>query len=176
MFRPRPDKHHPLWPEATDTKRDHNGKKTKTPKYPRRNSSVVMQLATDHAFTGSYVQRFRPNDRSPKKHFLSVRGTHQNRRTHPFILPAVYPTTHHTHHPQHGFLPCPPPLPLHTLLLSGTEQRSCANSLKKPPRSRSRNPDRRRMCHPTEFGGSVKQGFEFPLFRLYVFELTDLSA
>ncbi|KAH8991201.1 hypothetical protein EDB92DRAFT_1798332 [Lactarius akahatsu] len=42
--------------------RDANGNKTRTPKYTRRTTSTALQIAVDHAFTGTYVQRFRTND------------------------------------------------------------------------------------------------------------------
>ncbi|KAH8993209.1 hypothetical protein EDB86DRAFT_2805770 [Lactarius hatsudake] len=42
--------------------RDEHGKKTKTPKFTRRTTSTALQVATDHAFTGTYSRRFRPND------------------------------------------------------------------------------------------------------------------
>jgi hypothetical protein len=54
--------HHPLWSAATETKKDENGKKTKIPKYSQRTTSAALQLAVDHAFTGTYARRFRPAD------------------------------------------------------------------------------------------------------------------
>jgi hypothetical protein len=54
--------HHPLWSAATDMGCDEFGKKTRQPLYPRRVTSTAFQLAVDHAFTGSYAQRFRPSD------------------------------------------------------------------------------------------------------------------
>src|SRR6202046_4969292 len=54
---------HPLWRMATDCKRDAKGRKLLTqPLYSRRTTSTAFQLATDHAFTGTYSQRFRPSD------------------------------------------------------------------------------------------------------------------
>ena len=38
------------------------GRKTRKPKYSRRTTSTALQLAVDHAFTGSYAARFRPSD------------------------------------------------------------------------------------------------------------------
>jgi hypothetical protein len=54
--------HHPLWSAAVDMEKDDRGKKTKCPLYSRRTTSTAFQLAVDHAFTGSYAQRFRPAD------------------------------------------------------------------------------------------------------------------
>jgi hypothetical protein len=54
--------HHPLWAAATEVEKDENGKKTRIPKYSRRTTSAALQLAVDHAFTGSYTKRFRPAD------------------------------------------------------------------------------------------------------------------
>ncbi|KAH9025986.1 hypothetical protein EDB85DRAFT_2149441 [Lactarius pseudohatsudake] len=50
--------HHPLWTAATNMERDNNGKKTQTPKFTtftRRTTSTALQVATDHAFTGTYA-------------------------------------------------------------------------------------------------------------------------
>jgi hypothetical protein len=38
------------------------GRKTRRPLFMRRTTSTTLQLAVDHAFTGSYARRFRPND------------------------------------------------------------------------------------------------------------------
>jgi hypothetical protein len=54
--------HHPLWSAATETKKDEQGKKTKIPKYTHRTTSAALQLAVDHAFTGTYARRFQPAD------------------------------------------------------------------------------------------------------------------
>jgi hypothetical protein len=53
---------HLLWVAATDIKRDKHGCKTHRPLYSRRTTSTAVQLAVDHAFTGSYAKRFRPSD------------------------------------------------------------------------------------------------------------------
>jgi hypothetical protein len=53
---------HPLWKAAVEVERDKLGRKTRCPKYPRRVTSMALQLAVDHAFTGSYTARFRPAD------------------------------------------------------------------------------------------------------------------
>ena len=52
--------HHPLWKEATCTQIDDFGLKTKTPLYHHHTTSTAIQLAVDHAFTGTYTLRFWP--------------------------------------------------------------------------------------------------------------------
>ena len=59
---PPAETHHPLWREATKTQLDVFGRKTKRPIYRRHTTSTALQLAVDHAFTGSYAARFRPSD------------------------------------------------------------------------------------------------------------------
>jgi len=44
-----------------DRKKDNRGRKGKYT-YSRRTTSTAFQVAVDHAFTGTYVTRFRPND------------------------------------------------------------------------------------------------------------------
>ena len=58
--------HHPLWKEATSLTKKVAGQRRK-PKYTRRTTSTALQLAVDHAFTGSYARRFRPAD-PPETH------------------------------------------------------------------------------------------------------------
>ena len=58
--------HHPLWKEATSLTKKVAGQRRK-PKYTRRTTSTALQLAVDHAFTGSYARRFRPAD-PPESH------------------------------------------------------------------------------------------------------------
>ena len=53
--------HHPLWKEATSLTKKVAGQR-RWPKYTRRTTSTALQLAVDHAFTGSYARRFRPSD------------------------------------------------------------------------------------------------------------------
>ncbi|KAH8994407.1 hypothetical protein EDB86DRAFT_3103002 [Lactarius hatsudake] len=61
MSTPRdPTAHHPLWLQATAAEREPSGRRRA--KHTRRSTSTLMQVATDHAFTGTYVQRFRKND------------------------------------------------------------------------------------------------------------------
>ena len=59
---PPAETHHPLWREATRTQLDIFGRKSKRPIYRRHTTLTAIQLAVDHAFTGSYVARFRPSD------------------------------------------------------------------------------------------------------------------
>ncbi|KAH8985631.1 hypothetical protein EDB86DRAFT_2327315 [Lactarius hatsudake] len=72
LFEEAHDKHHPLWLATTDMERDKHGKKTKTPKFTRCTTSTTMQVATDHAFTGTYSQRFWPSD--PPEHIACPCG------------------------------------------------------------------------------------------------------
>jgi hypothetical protein len=53
---------HPLWSAAVAMEKDERGRKTRRPLFTRRTTSTALQLAVDHAFTGSYARRFRPND------------------------------------------------------------------------------------------------------------------
>jgi hypothetical protein len=53
---------HPLWSAAVAMEKDKRGRKTRRPLFTWRTTSTVLQLAVDHAFTGSYARRFRPND------------------------------------------------------------------------------------------------------------------
>ena len=62
ITRPPKGNNHPLWSAAVTVERDENGKKTRRPKYRRQTTSTALQLAVDHAFTGSYAARFRPAD------------------------------------------------------------------------------------------------------------------
>ncbi|KAH9036895.1 hypothetical protein EDB85DRAFT_2142927 [Lactarius pseudohatsudake] len=57
---PDPKQPHPLWQQATATEILPGGRRQ--PKHTRRSTSTLMQVATDHAFTGTYVQRFRKAD------------------------------------------------------------------------------------------------------------------
>lgn len=53
---------HPLWDAAVEVEKDDMGRKTRQPKYSCRTTSTALQLAADHAFTGSYMARFCPSD------------------------------------------------------------------------------------------------------------------
>jgi hypothetical protein len=66
--RPPDGRNHPLWAAAVKKKKDDNGNKTKVPLYSRRTTSIALQLAVDHAFTGTYVTRFRPGDPAEASH------------------------------------------------------------------------------------------------------------
>ena len=54
--------HHPLWRESTIRVPSTLGSKKKVFKYRRQITATALQLAVDHAFTGSYARRFRPSD------------------------------------------------------------------------------------------------------------------
>ncbi|KAH9031034.1 hypothetical protein EDB85DRAFT_1960768 [Lactarius pseudohatsudake] len=53
---------HPIWLATTECEKDGRGKKTKKALFSRRTTSTALQIAVDHAFTGSYSTRFRPTD------------------------------------------------------------------------------------------------------------------
>ncbi|KAH9168440.1 hypothetical protein EDB89DRAFT_1909283 [Lactarius sanguifluus] len=53
---------HALWQAATQRAKDSKGNKTRKFRFNRRTTSTAIQVAVDHAFTGTYVDRFRPND------------------------------------------------------------------------------------------------------------------
>jgi hypothetical protein len=53
---------HPLWFAAVAMEKDKWGRKTRHPLFTWRTTSTALQLAVDHAFTGSYARRFRPAD------------------------------------------------------------------------------------------------------------------
>jgi hypothetical protein len=62
LTRPPNGGNHPLWRAATEREKDDKGRQTGPPLYSRRTTSTAVQLAFDHAFTGTYVVRFRPGD------------------------------------------------------------------------------------------------------------------
>jgi hypothetical protein len=53
---------HPLWSAAVAMEKDKRGRKTWRPLFSQRTTSTALQLAVDHAFTGSYARRFCPTD------------------------------------------------------------------------------------------------------------------
>ena len=61
LTRPPDGNNHPLWQAATDRKKDERGRKLKFT-FSRRTTSTALQVAVDHAFSGSYALRFRPAD------------------------------------------------------------------------------------------------------------------
>jgi hypothetical protein len=66
-----PSKHnHPLWSAAVAMEKDKRGRKTRRPLFTQRTTSTALQLAVDHAFTGSYVRKFRPLDPPPHSRAL----------------------------------------------------------------------------------------------------------
>jgi hypothetical protein len=62
ISQPPSEVNHPLWSAAVAMEKDERGRKTRRPLFTRRTTSTTFQLAVDHAFTGSYARRFRPND------------------------------------------------------------------------------------------------------------------
>jgi hypothetical protein len=65
ISQPPSEVNHPLWSAAVAMEKDKRGRKTWCPLFTRRTTSTALQLAVDHAFTGSYAKHFRPND-TPK--------------------------------------------------------------------------------------------------------------
>ncbi|KAH8985306.1 hypothetical protein EDB92DRAFT_2028806 [Lactarius akahatsu] len=62
IFPPDPKHPHPLWQQATAAEKLPSGRRQ--PRHTCHTTSTLMQVATDHAFTGTYVQRFHTNDPS----------------------------------------------------------------------------------------------------------------
>jgi hypothetical protein len=62
ISQPPSEVNHPLWNTATAMEKDERGRKTQRPLFSRCTTSTTLQLAVDHAFTGSYATRFRPLD------------------------------------------------------------------------------------------------------------------
>jgi hypothetical protein len=62
ISQPPSEVNHPLWSAVTALEKGKWGRKTRRPLFSRRTTSTTLQLAVDHAFTGSYTRRFRPLD------------------------------------------------------------------------------------------------------------------
>jgi hypothetical protein len=62
ISQPPSETNHPLWSAATAMEKDKRGRKTWCPLFSRQTTSTTLQLAVDHAFTGSYAKKFRPLD------------------------------------------------------------------------------------------------------------------
>ena len=63
IIHPPDGNNHPLWTHATDSARDDKGRKIPSqPLYDRHTTSTALQLACDHAFTGSYSKHFHHTD------------------------------------------------------------------------------------------------------------------
>jgi hypothetical protein len=60
ISQPPSEVNHPLWSAAVAMDKDTWGHKTRCPLYPWWTTSMVLQLAIDHSFTGSYTSWFRP--------------------------------------------------------------------------------------------------------------------
>ncbi|KAH9041735.1 hypothetical protein EDB85DRAFT_1377142 [Lactarius pseudohatsudake] len=112
-------------------------------------TSAAMQVATDHAFTGSYVQRFYTNEVGPtRKHQL-----------------PIHPTTHLQRHSQHGVEPHPPP-PTPASSPPGKGPRSCASSSKTRAPSQNPNPVCCLMCPPNPTESPETGVCIFPVIKL----------
>jgi hypothetical protein len=68
---------HPLWSAVVAMEKDAQGRKTRHPLFPRQTTSTALQLAVDHAFTGSYAKRFHPLD-PPKSLQCPCGASHRN--------------------------------------------------------------------------------------------------
>jgi hypothetical protein len=55
ISQPPSEVNHQLWSAVVAMERDEQGRKTRRPTFTRRTTSTALQLAVDHAFTGSYV-------------------------------------------------------------------------------------------------------------------------
>jgi hypothetical protein len=62
ISQPPTEVNHPLWSAAVAMEKDKQGRKTQHPLFLQRTTSMALQLAIDHAFTGSYARRFHPLD------------------------------------------------------------------------------------------------------------------
>ncbi|KAH9165081.1 hypothetical protein EDB89DRAFT_1911709 [Lactarius sanguifluus] len=62
LTRPPDGGNHPLWQAATEREKDDRGRQTGRPLYTWQTTSTALQLAVDHAFSGTYVIRFRPGN------------------------------------------------------------------------------------------------------------------
>jgi hypothetical protein len=74
ISQPPSEHNHPLWSAAVAMEKDKRGRKTRRPLFPRWTTSTTLQLAVDHAFTGSYASKFRPLD--PPSSLLCPCGHH----------------------------------------------------------------------------------------------------
>jgi hypothetical protein len=73
ISQPPSEVNHPLWSAVVAMEKDERGRKTRRPLFPRQTTSTALQLAVDHAFTGSYASKFRPLD--PPHHSLALAAT-----------------------------------------------------------------------------------------------------
>jgi hypothetical protein len=62
ISQPPSEVNHPLWSTVVAMEKDKRGRKTRHPLFTQRTTSTALQLAVDHAFTGSYARCFRPAD------------------------------------------------------------------------------------------------------------------
>jgi hypothetical protein len=62
ISQPLSEVNHPLWSTAVAMEKDEWGRKTQHPLFMQRTTSTTLQLAVDHAFTGSYTRCFHPVD------------------------------------------------------------------------------------------------------------------
>jgi hypothetical protein len=62
ISQPPSEVNHPLWSMAVTMEKDERGRKTRRPLFLWQTTSTALQLAVDHAFTGSYARKLRPLD------------------------------------------------------------------------------------------------------------------
>jgi hypothetical protein len=96
ISQPPSERNHPLWSAAVAMEKDERGRKTRHPLFPRRTTSTALQLAVDHAFTGSYAAKFRPLDPPSSVTFFlltTVHITDYHWDRHPYFVI-------HSHHAQ----------------------------------------------------------------------------
>jgi hypothetical protein len=65
---PDGQQHHPLWTASLHREKGPDRKRSARPNFTRRTTSTALQVAVDHAFTGTYVDRMRPNDPPEARH------------------------------------------------------------------------------------------------------------
>jgi hypothetical protein len=84
ISQPPSEVNHPLWSAVVAMEKDKQGRKTRCPLFPRQTTSTALQLAIDHAFTGSYASRFRPLD--PPSSLTCPCGHHLRNPQHVTVL------------------------------------------------------------------------------------------
>jgi hypothetical protein len=64
---PDSQRHHPLWMASLHREKGPDWKCSPHPHFTRHTTSTALQVAVDHAFTGTYINRMRPNN-PPEAH------------------------------------------------------------------------------------------------------------
>ena len=98
-------RNHPLWPCATDCARNNKGYKIASqPLYIRHTTSTTLQLACNHAFTGSYSECF--CQANPLEFHSCWLWASQPQSHHP-TLPTTYLPLHQCRALQDAITPSP---------------------------------------------------------------------